>query len=226
MRLVLEVYGICIGFRWSCMTSWCHWKLCWLNSNLAVCCHRSKVQASITSMCCMCTETGKKKWTDSHSRTLILFTRWGLVMTQIWVNIGSGNGLLAPSLNLNWCLLIITETHWNLAEDNSTETALNITHYIVFKNYTFGNTAALEGAIELNQIDGLMANWKSLWLCCLPLCTCSYDIVAMWEEFLFCMAQYFVTLGQDYRQQSFSYLIHDPRNKLILFDKSGASIFW
>ena len=39
-----------------------------------------------------------------------------------------------PMMNLN-------EVHWHLAEENFTETVLNIIHYKVFENYKFENTA-------------------------------------------------------------------------------------
>ena len=47
-----------------------------------------------------------------------------------------------PMMNLN-------EVYWHLAEENFTETVLNVTHYKVSENYKFENTAT--GANEFTH---------------------------------------------------------------------------
>ena len=49
--------------------------------------------------------------------------------------------LMAPSHYLNQSWLIISEACWYLAEDNFTETGLDIMHYKVLEDYLFENTA-------------------------------------------------------------------------------------
>ena len=49
--------------------------------------------------------------------------------------------LAAPSHYLDQCWLIINEAYWHLAETNFAEIVLDITHYKIFQNYIFENTA-------------------------------------------------------------------------------------
>ena len=64
-----------------------------------------------------------------------------IMATQIWVNIGSGNGLVPLVHYLNQWLLLIREVLWHSPESNFTASAQAAILYNVSKNYTFKITA-------------------------------------------------------------------------------------
>ena len=79
---------------------------------------------------------------------------WHHLVTQMWVNTGSGNGLL-PDGTTPVPGTILTYHHWStlaFSRGNFTETVLDITYYKMFEIYVFENwkEVHLPGANEFD----------------------------------------------------------------------------